>query len=156
MAKTKAELEAENKELRQRIWDFANPEKAELVSFTEGIPSFRHPLVPIFFESLAQMLTITGATNYVETEAYSKNEGHMILTVQRWKGKTPHQLRQEAEAEVSRIQDILAEALRLNEGMLHPDICDADETADSFEPKCSCAVGKQWRLLSAALTAPTP
>ncbi|WP_430229642.1 hypothetical protein [Paraburkholderia tropica] len=67
----------------------------------------------IFAESFAEQFRESGATNYVEMTLESNDAeiGELLVTLQRVQGKTPAQLRREAEAERNALRDD-AERLR--------------------------------------------
>ena len=46
------------------------------------------------------------AENYTETKVYSPETGMMTMTVQRVDGKTPHELRVEAEEKLAKIEEV--------------------------------------------------
>lgn len=71
-----------------------------LAGFEDGVFTFTSPLVPLIAEAMAQMLMPEGASepaNYTETAVAHDRLGDLTLTLQRKSGKTPHELRREAE-----------------------------------------------------------
>lgn len=74
--------------------------------------------IPAIAEYLANMLGMRTDTpsNYVQMEVNRADLGAMILTLQRCAGKTPHQLRVEAEAKAAAAADTIeAQARRIEE-----------------------------------------
>ncbi len=66
----------------------------------------------ILVESFSAFLDTAGAENYVEQEIIERNGGRRFtLTIRRHEGKTPHQLRQDAEAALAG-QNTLLDAAR--------------------------------------------
>lgn len=63
----------------------------------------------------------SAAENYLEMHFYSEATGPLVTTVQRLKGKTPHQLRAEAEKERDELR-ALVDTLRLEISGLHTKI----------------------------------
>ena len=61
--------------------------------------SFEGGAVHLFVDSLANQFVESGAANYLEMQFHSEATGPLLLTLQRVNGKTPHQLRTEAEKE---------------------------------------------------------
>ena len=61
--------------------------------------SFEGGVVHLFVDSLANQFVESGAANYLEMQFHSEATGPLLLTLQRVNGKTPHQLRTEAEKE---------------------------------------------------------
>lgn len=78
-----------------------------LVSFTDGKLDVSSGMIPCMAEYLAQMLQGDPArpdaslANYVEMTLYHPEVGELVLTLQRASGKTPHQLRREAESRLA-------------------------------------------------------
>lgn len=68
---------------------------------------------------MAQVLIASGAPNYLETYLRCRNKsvGDMVLTIQRIDGKTPHQLRMEAEAERDAALRVVDELKKSNEAL---------------------------------------
>jgi len=74
---------------------------------------FRGGPIPYITEYLFQMLgarTEEPMSNYAEIEVFHNEFGPMTLTLQRRTGKTPHQLRQEAEERARIAEEKLAAA----------------------------------------------
>ena len=61
--------------------------------------SFEGGAVHLFVDSLANQFVESGAANYLEMRFHSEATGPLLLTLQRVNGKTPHQLRTDAEKE---------------------------------------------------------
>ena len=101
---TKIELQAEVDRLREMLAQFTDPKNARLVSYLGGVWEFKSPIFEVFVVQLAQMLAVTGAENYVEIKADHRDVGPIVVTIQRQNGKTPHELRLEAESERNAIQ----------------------------------------------------
>ncbi len=68
------------------------------------IDTVAYPMV-LFFKEI-------GGTNYLEMQVETDELGPLVLSIQKKWGKTPHELRKEAEAERDKA---LAEVKRLNE-----------------------------------------
>lgn len=74
-----------------------------LARFENGELDLRSGLVPVLTEHLAQMLQgdpdapRAEPANYIEMTVQHREMGRLTLTLQRASGKTPHQLRREAE-----------------------------------------------------------
>ena len=58
-----------------------------------------HPVFSVVAIQAAQYLTEKKADNYVEMKVWTKEHGDVTITVQKCKGKTPHEIRKEAEQE---------------------------------------------------------
>lgn len=70
----------------------------------------RHPLVGLFSAAFADLWLELEAKNYLELSFHVVDHpeiGKILVTYQRELGKTPHQLRVEAEAETSRLRGLL-------------------------------------------------
>jgi len=74
-----------------------SPEKHKLVSFNGNEWSFKTPVVRALAESYAQMLEEMGAKNYIEVDVHHERIGGITMTLQKRNGKTPHELKIEAE-----------------------------------------------------------
>lgn len=66
--------------------------------------SFKADFVPLFVGWMAEWFREQGGMNYVEVEAFHPEAGPLVFTMQRKDGKTPHELRREAEATIARLQ----------------------------------------------------
>lgn len=71
--------------------------------FVDGGIQMEHWAVRLLVASFAK--TVGDAANYVETTATTEDGTEFVATVARKWGKTPHQLRREAEAERDRLRD---------------------------------------------------
>ncbi|NBD11806.1 hypothetical protein [Corallococcus silvisoli] len=60
-------------------------------------------------EALVTFFRGEGATNYVEFKVHHPTDGDFILCIQRASGKTPHELRQDAESERDALRAQVAE-----------------------------------------------
>lgn len=84
-------------------------DKPELVklSFENGRWNalMRHPNVALFAQELVKFFRDAGAVNYVEITIATPELDEFILTLQRKLGKTPHELKMEAE---KRLDEALA------------------------------------------------
>ena len=58
-----------------------------------------HPAVMAIASELASFFKAAGGQNYVEVRMHHPDTGDLVLSVQRVLGKTPHELRKEAEVE---------------------------------------------------------
>ncbi|MBF6085126.1 hypothetical protein IU485_27520 [Nocardia cyriacigeorgica] len=92
----------------------AETDAADLVSLRNGIAFAQPDAVSHTLGLLASefLRHIPGAVNYAEAEMDVRDPDtteSFVLTVRRANGKTPHQLRQEAEAEVERLRAEIAE-----------------------------------------------
>lgn len=99
-----AALVAEVERLRAQIDELVNPENAELVSFVDGAFAFHSEVFRTLLAGLVMMLDKAGAENYCQIEVAAGTRDAVVLTIQRKAGKTPHDLRREAEAEVERLR----------------------------------------------------
>lgn len=63
-------------------------------------------------DALADQFVESGAPNYIEMQFHSEATGPLLFTLQRVNGKTPHQLRAEAEKERAGLAEKLAAANR--------------------------------------------
>lgn len=71
-----------------------------LAGFENGAFTFQSPIIPLIAEAMAQTLRPdpeSGPANYTETAITHNELGELTMTLQRKSGKTPHQLRKEAE-----------------------------------------------------------
>jgi hypothetical protein len=71
-----------------------------LAGFENGAFTFQSPIIPLIAEAMAQTLRPdpdSDPANYAETAITHSELGELTLTLQRKSGKTPHQLRKEAE-----------------------------------------------------------
>lgn len=107
---TKAELEAEVARLREALDQFTNIDHAHLVSFQDGQWEFKSPIFPVFVNTMAQMLAAVNAPSHIEMRAGHPEVGPIILTIQKEWGKTPTDLRIEAEREIERLRACAAAA----------------------------------------------
>lgn len=89
-----------------------------------------------------------GAQNYVEHSVIDRETGdRYVLTVHKPAGKTPHELRQEAEAQRDALADdlariaMLAESVRAATGALPSDREDTLEQIERLASQASAAVG---------------
>ena len=100
--------------LRDEIaeWDKAikkasEPELIRMELDEHGLSAaFKHPwAVQLMAEAFADTLLTTKAPNYCECSFRDrKSDMELIVTVQKVNGKTPHQLRMEAEAKLAALQ----------------------------------------------------
>ena len=106
------DLRAENDELRKALTQKVTSETMlRDLSVGNGSinASFEGGAVHLLVDSLATQFVESGAHNYIEMQFHSEATGPLLLTLQRVNGKTPHQLRAEAEKE----RDILCDRLAL-------------------------------------------
>ena len=61
--------------------------------------TFEGGAIQLMVEALATQFVESGAANYIEMQFHSEATGPLLFTLQRVDGKTPHQLRAEAEQE---------------------------------------------------------
>lgn len=99
-----AALVAEVERLQAQLIELVDPKKAELVLFVDGAFTLRSEVFNTLLAGLVQMLDKAGAENYCQMEAVIGTRDAVVLTIQRKAGKTPHELRREAEAEVERLR----------------------------------------------------
>lgn len=118
---TNEELLEENAELKRQIERFSDPSKAKLVSFEGGEFQFEAPIVTLMAEYLAQMLEVQGheVSNYCQISVNHDRLGELTLLLQRKNGKTPHQLKKEAEEKLALKEEQLATVLRLLKDAVH-------------------------------------
>ena len=60
---------------------------------------FEGGAVQLMVDALVDQFLESGASNYIEMQFHSEATGPLVVTLQRVNGKTPHQLRAEAEQE---------------------------------------------------------
>jgi hypothetical protein len=84
-----------------------DPNMPKLVRFEDGVWTFQSPAFPAMIATAAAMLDETEAPNYVEFQAQWKRSKWIVCCIQRREGKTPHQLRQEAEAKCDTMLDAI-------------------------------------------------
>lgn len=111
----KAEIAHKDALLEERYSDI------RLVSFEGGSFTFSSPILPLLTEFMAQMLQpdqTEEAANYTETEVTHNHLGALTLTLQRVSGKTPHQLRKQAEARLSALVEVLQAHLEADQARL--------------------------------------
>lgn len=97
---TKAELEAEIVRLREVVERLTTEsvDKAPM-QFVEGGIEIEHWAVRLLVGSFRR--SIGDAENYVEITAFDTDGNKFVATVMRSTGKTPHQLRREAEEKLA-------------------------------------------------------
>ena len=61
--------------------------------------TFEGGAIQLMVDALATQFVESGAANYIEMQFHSEATGPLLFTLQRVDGKTPHQLRAEAEQE---------------------------------------------------------
>ncbi len=61
--------------------------------------TFEGGAIQLMVDALATQFVESGASNYIEMQFHSEATGPLVATLQRVNGKTPHQLRAEAEQE---------------------------------------------------------
>lgn len=101
---TKAELQTEVDRLREALDQFTNIDHARLVSFKDGAWEFKSPIFPVFVHTLGQMLAEVNAPSYIELRAGHPEVGPIVLTIQKEWGKTPTDLRIEAEKDRDKLR----------------------------------------------------
>lgn len=113
-----AELEAQNADLRQgladalrdstMLTDMAMRHGGDMTLGLEG------GACQLLAESFAEQFLTHGSINYLEVTMQSRVKmpgERLVVTIQRCAGKTPHQLRGEAEAELQRLRAAESEPL---------------------------------------------
>lgn len=106
-------LRDENDRLRQALADEAVHQTLikDLTIGPNGIKGqFEGGAAQLLAESFAQQFSESGATNYIEFHFTGADTGPLLVTLQRRDGKTPHQLRAEAEGHVGRLRAELADS----------------------------------------------
>lgn len=106
------EIEKECDCLRKIVKDNARDVLIKELHFEKGVMdlAMEHPIFYLFVISIGDMFLRTGAKNYIEICLSSHPIGNFTVTVQKESGKTPHQLRQEAEAHVKELEAQLSAA----------------------------------------------
>lgn len=105
----------------------------------------RHPVFSVMAIQAAQYLTEKKADNYVEMKVWTKEHGDVTITVKKCQGKTPHELRKEAEQERDELKAYCDKlAAGLPDGMLPKDIENLREAngklaQENFELKAKLA-----------------
>ena len=96
------EAEKENVKLRIALAEKVTSEATlRDLSFGNGFikATFEGGAVQLMVDALADQFVESGAANYIEMQFHSEATGPLLFTLQRVDGKTPHQLRAEAEKE---------------------------------------------------------
>jgi len=104
------ELEQAVESLQAVIEAMSNPKTLHLDYDEEShkaLFELKADFVPLFIAWMAEWFREQGGINYVEVEAFHPETGPLVFTMQRKDGKTPHELRCEAEAQIERLQDEL-------------------------------------------------
>ena len=88
--------------------------------------TFEEGAVQPMLDALADQFVESGSSNYIEMQLHSKTAISLLFTLQRVDGKTPHQLREEAEKE----RDVLRTKIEEMEDNAHliaaaPDLLEA-------------------------------
>ncbi len=65
-------------------------------------------LVRVIATGMFAFIENTGAKNYVEIKMNHPEHGIVVMTMQKWEGRTPHEMRLEAEAERDQLKMIAA------------------------------------------------
>lgn len=97
-----AELEAENGKLRDGLAKGLSEKTmlTELAMRNGGLyAGIEGGAAAVLASAFAEQFTSSGGVNYVEVSFMHPATGPICVTLQRVQGKTPHQLRREAEAE---------------------------------------------------------
>ena len=68
--------------------------------------TFEGGAVQLMVDALATQFVESGAANYIEMQFHSEATGPLLFTLQRVDGKTPHQLRAEAEQERDKLREL--------------------------------------------------
>ena len=76
--------------------------------------TFEEGAVQPMLDALADQFVESGSSNYIEMQLHSKTAISLLFTLQRVDGKTPHQLREEAEKERDVLRADLAAAEKEN------------------------------------------
>jgi hypothetical protein len=105
-----AELTDENAALRKQMCERLFDEtKIVEILFRNGVMNveLEGGACRIFAEMFAEQIAKSNAENYLEVSFYSKlilPDEKLVVTIQRCKGKTPHQLRKAAEDDLAALQ----------------------------------------------------
>ena len=81
--------------------------------------TFEGGAVQLMVDALADQFVESGAPNYIEMQFHSKATGPLLFTLQRVDGKTPHQLRAEAEQERDALRAELSKQQALTDAAQH-------------------------------------
>lgn len=92
-------------------------------------------IVPIMATAMAHDFKKRGGKNYVEHHFYEPTIGPFTITMQRIEGKTPDQLKREAEAALAEVTRQLDRALE----SAHEPTCPIRTTRDGWDADCGCA-----------------
>jgi hypothetical protein len=84
--------------------ELASPDAIKIVSLIEGRLSIDHWATRLLVASFADTFTESGATNVLEVSFDHPELGRLTVTAQRQEGKTPMDLKAEAEAERDKLQ----------------------------------------------------
>jgi len=102
-----ADLTAENERLRMMLSGQLDETRLVDMHLVDGelVMNLQGGPVAYIAEYMAQVMGHPGdLNNYMEVTVNHAVAGPMVLTLQRANGKTPHQLKVEAEAEVQRLK----------------------------------------------------
>ena len=94
--------ESENAKLRIALAEKVTSEATlRDLNFGNGFinATFEGGAIHLMVDALATQFAESGAANYIEMQFHSEATGPLLFTLQRVDGKTPHQLRAEAEQE---------------------------------------------------------
>lgn len=112
-----AELEAENGKFRDGLAKGLSEKTmlTELAMRNGGLyAGIEGGAAAVLASAFAEQFTSSGGINYVEVSFTHPKTGPLIVTLQRTQGKTPHQLRDEAEAERDTLRaELETERMRL-------------------------------------------
>lgn len=109
-------LEDENERLRSALADQLIDDtlmKELVIKAGNAHMEMEGGVCKLLAESFTELLVKHNAENYIEASFTSKlflPEEFIVVTVQKTSGKTPHQLRREADLEVQRLEEKLNEA----------------------------------------------
>lgn len=120
----KAELAEANAKIEQLAGMLANPELTAINIGNGSLDVGLRGVAPqIFAAAFARQFKDSGGINYVEMRMVTADPsvGELLVTLQRLDGKTPHQLRMEAEAALAEARHALRIATEENRSKLNED-----------------------------------
>lgn len=111
---TEAELQAENDALRKQVAELSQVYLTKAGPRPDGTgfqTDLKSTLVPIIASAMAEMFIDMGAKNYLEVEVDTSpthpEVGRLLVNFQRKFGKTPGQLKSEADARMAAMIEVV-------------------------------------------------
>jgi hypothetical protein len=103
--RTRKAVLAENDRLRSLLDESVEVRVQRMCADEGGIDMvLRGGLLPAVVEMFAVAFEEHNATNYLEIKGHHERLGFLTVTIQKCDGKTPHELRMAAEAELAKLK----------------------------------------------------